>query len=590
LVIFKINKAINMALTLKQLANMATSEKQDAIIAEIARCKKDPVYFIENYVKITDAVTGVKIPFKLYSYQKTALETFEKADYCMSMKSRQMGFTTVTAAYAAWFLATKSNMIVNVLANKLRTSRKFLKTVRQMLDYARTDAPWLVADYVYNNNGKDSFTLKTGSTITAESNNEDACRGETINLLIIDEVAAIDRSNPERMAEIWSSAGITLTRSRGKCIAISTPKGQSGWYFEQYTNANVNGWTIIDAHWIQHPIYSQGAYQYIKDPDHPEGGYIKYFNETWPTTTDKKNQLIFKTKETYGYILDGKLRSPWYDAESKRLGPNRTKCELDCSFAGSGGEVIDSEQLRTMLLKAREVKIINPVQKGIWKSFKQYKSYNPGHGYVLSADVATGDGTDFSAFVVVDLTTREVVATFKDQLEPTVFAKIITDVGNTYGACMAIVEYQGPGLTVLTELKNLKYTNIYHHTLKKQDITKTQKRKPGFWQSDSTRTLGGDKLEEVINTSELTIYSEDIINELYTWIWDKDGKRRHAPGKNDDLIMALSNAVFYMYFVAPKREVNNFMMKTQFNIQRVGIFNQSAWGFEDIKDLGLTDF
>ncbi len=31
---------------------------------------------------------------------------------------------------------------------------------------------------------------------------------------------------------------LTLTRSRGTCIAISTPRGKSGWYFDQYSDAD----------------------------------------------------------------------------------------------------------------------------------------------------------------------------------------------------------------------------------------------------------------------------------------------------------------------------------------------------------------
>jgi hypothetical protein len=573
-------------LTLDYLNSLDPEARLKEIIKETKKCKQDPIYCIETYFSITDAETGNRIPAKLYPYQIKAIQDFENYNYNLSMKSRQMGFTTVSALYCAWFMGTKQNMVVNALANKLKTSVKFLKTVRDILDNARKVAPWLIPHYVDNDNAKISFTLKNGCSIKAESNNEDACRGETINLLIIDEVAAIDRSNPERMSEIWSSAGITLTRSKGKCIGISTPKGSSGWYFEQYTNADANGWNIIEAHWSQHPIYSQGLYQYIKDDNHPEGGYIKHFNETWPTPFDKVTAETYKTKETYNYIRDGRLRSPWYDVESKKLGVQRTRCELDCSFAGSGSEVLDPEVIRTIAAFAKEFPSLpsektNIPSSGIWKSYKQFKPFNPAHGYLISADVSTGDGSDFSAFIVLDITTHEVVATYKDQVEPLAYAKILDHIGKKFGNCLLIVENQGPGLTTLLELKNLGYPNIFYHTLKKADVTKTQRRKLGFWQGEQSRLLGGDRLEEDLNTNKLKVYSQDIVTELHTWIWDKDGKRRHAPGKNDDLLMALSNAMFYVYYVATRKANTQNMIRQHLEV----ISNKFVDDLIDYKEL-----
>ncbi len=572
-------------LTVAFLKTLDPETRQKTIIKEFVKCKKDPIYCIETYFTVLDSAKGARVPFKLYPHQKRAVRDFEEYSSNLTMKTRQMGFTAVSSAYVAFYMITKQNQIINALAQEKKTSRKFLRQVRETLDNARKTAPWLVSDYVFNNNGKDSFTLKTGCIITAEANKPDACRGDTINLLIIDEVAAISH-----MEEIWASAGLTLTKSRGKCIGISTPKGASGWYFEQYSNAADNGWNIIEAHWSEHPDYLKGMYQFIKDSTHKEGGYIKRFNEEWPDVSDATQLKKYFTKETYPYMTDGKLRSPWYDYESKRLGLQKTRCELDCSFSGSGSEVLDAEVIRALRLGAKEHIPLDPFMlgfetKGMWKSLKIFEEYNPDHGYSLGADVATGDGSDFSTIVVMDLTTKEIVTTYKEHIDPIMFAKIIKAVGLYYGYCMAMVEYQGPGLTVLLELKNnLRYTKLFYSTLKKAEPTKPQKRKIGFWQGQSTRALGGDKLEECVNTNQIFIYSEDIIAEFDTWIWDTDGKRRHAPGKNDDLIMALANLMFYIYYVLPKQTMNKSMMQSQFSRETTGNMsdNKQMWDYRDL--------
>jgi hypothetical protein len=553
-------------LTLTYLNSLDPITKQKEILSEFIKCKRDPVYTIQTYFTVLDASKGQRVPFTLYPHQIRAVNDYENYSLNITMKTRQMGFTAISAAYVAFYMCTKQNQVINALAQEKKTSRKFLRQVRETLDNARKTAPWLVADYVFNNNGKDSFTLKTGCIITAEANKPDACRGDTINLLIIDEVAAITH-----MDEIWASAGLTLTKSRGKCIAISTPKGNSGWYFEQYSNAAENGWNIIEAHWSEHPDYRLGMYQFIKDSNHLEGGYVKFFNEEWPDVTDPIQLMKYHTKPTYPYVLDGKLRSPWYDYESKRLGLQKTRCELDCSFSGSGGEVLDGEVIRALRLNARlilpiDITTVGFELTGMWRSLKIYKEYDENCGYVLSADVATGDGSDFSTIVVINITTKEIVCTYKEKVDPIMFARIIKQVAIYFGKCLVMVEYQGPGLAVLLELKNnLHYSKLYHSTLKKQEPTKVQKRKIGFWQGGSTRELGGAKLEETLNTNELRVYSEEFIFELDTWIWDTDGKRRHASGKNDDLIMAATNALFYIYYVLPRRDINASMMQSTFS-------------------------
>lgn len=567
-------------LTTDRLQKLTAEQYQQETLVEFLRCKNDYAYMIENYFTVLDPVLSQRVPFKLYPHQRKALYDFQHNRYNLTMKSRQMGLTTIAAAFVAAYMCMNRNKEISALATKLKTSKAFLKKVRAFLDDARKrtcinpnakidqQASWLISNYVKGDDGKESFTLKTNCHIAAESNNEDACRGETLNLLIIDEVATITK-----MEDIWSAAGVTLTRSNGACIGISTPKGQSGWYFEQYIAAEQKGWNIIDAHWIEHPDFSKGSYVWITNDSlgvqrlteiieqykvQPVSkavygnGFLVFFNNDWPDRTQNNN---YKTKQTYKYLCDGRLRSPWYDAESKKLGKEKTKCELDCSFAGSGSEVLDPEIIRALTAKAQNVDVVNRPRRGLWKSFKQFAVYNEEHEYLLSSDCATGDGSDFSAFVVIDLTTLEVVASYKEQLDPKAYATIINDVGRAYGTCLVVVEHQY-GLTTLLDLKQVySYPNLFYSTLKKEDPTDPgrRKKKIGFWQSRETKMVGGDKLEEMIINGELKFYSSDVISELNTWIWTKQGLRGHLEGKNDDLIMALTIAVYVICYVQTAR-------------------------------------
>lgn len=582
-------------LTLKYLNTLTPEEQQVAIIKEYDKCRKDIGYCMRTYFTVMDPKKGTRIPFTPYPYQGDAINDFQAHRYNMTMKTRQTGLTTVCTVYAAAYMCLKKNQIIYALANKLKVSRKFLKMVRDVLDGARKHYPWLVPAYLDGNDGKDSFSVATGCVITAEPNTDEACRSETINLLFIDEVAAIDKLHPGRMEAIWASAGPTLSRSNGTCIAISTPKGQQGWYYDQYIHAQENGWNIVEAHWSQHPDYRLGLYIFAKTEDDKNvidavethglaiadrrdvpGGQIVFFDTGWPDTTHPADLRNYKTRETYAYILDGRLRSPWYDIESKRLGPQMTRCELDCSFAGSGSEVLDAEILRALNIMTQKFKPISAPGKGVWKSYKEYEAPNVHNSYVIAVDTATGDGSDYSAFSVINCQTKKVVATFKDQLFPDAFAEVVATVGHRFNSANAVIENAGGGLTVLLGLQKLKYPHIYRHKLKSKDpTTKDRRSKLGLWMDDNVRSLMTDKLDEWIRTDLLKVYSEDMVAELHTWIWDKDGKRRHAPGKHDDLIMATAMGVYYIAYVLESQGVNRQNMNTMFSVDRTNWGNGS---------------
>ena len=77
-------------------------------IKEIIRCGKDPIYFMKNYVRIQHTVRGL-IPFETYDFQDDCVKQFEENRFNIVLKSRQLGLSTVTAAYAVWFAIFKKD-------------------------------------------------------------------------------------------------------------------------------------------------------------------------------------------------------------------------------------------------------------------------------------------------------------------------------------------------------------------------------------------------------------------------------------------------------------------------------------------------
>lgn len=562
-----------MKLTKEYLATLPADKRQQKILKEYIKCKNDFKYCIETYFTV---LAGTKrTPFKLFPHQEEILYAYQNFINCISLKTRQMGFTTFTSAYVACLSIFENNHKTLLISKTLDDSKDFLKLIKDILNEAREDYPWLVPEYQKGYDNKISFTLATGSLVKASSTSDTAGRGiPGLKLAIVDEAAYIDRKSPGKMQEIWSALSPALAAVQGRTIIISTPKGVSGWYFNTYTNAKTLGFHIIEAHWTKHPIYSKGTYQWIaNENDLENGGHLKWYNENWPDSIFDKDtgNFIKMIKESYQFIKDGKIRSPWYDLESKKLGNLLTRCELDCSFSGTGGEVIDSDLLREIRTYADTCTYTNPYEKlgGIYRNYKQYKEFNSAHQYVLSGDVATGDGDDYSTFTVLDLTELEICATYKEQLLPETFALIIKQIASDYGKCKVVVENAGGGGTTLQELKRQSYSNIYYSILQKKDpSTGMKKKKIGLWMSEDVRWQGGDRLEGVIRLREIKIPCLDIYEELQTWIWDKDGKRRHAPEKNDDLIIALQHGVWYYFYAYQRSQRNKEIFRNSFEVQR----------------------
>ena len=81
---------------------------------------------------------------------------------------------------------------------------------------------------------------------------------------------------------------------------------------------------------------------------------------------------------------------------------------------------------------------------------------------MLVADVARGDGKDYSVFHIIKLETMEVIAEYQGKPAPDVYATMLYSAGKEYGNCLLVVENNSVGFAVLDKLKDLEYPNIYY--------------------------------------------------------------------------------------------------------------------------------
>ena len=165
-------------------------------VAEWLKCAEDPIYFIENYVKIVTLDDGLKL-MKLFEYQKDIVRSLWLNRFSIGSLPRQCGKTTCVAAFFVWYITFNSNKTCAILANKAATAREILSRVQKAFEYL---PKWLQHGVVEWNKG--SFELENGSRILAASTSSSAIRGFSINCVTGSTLVTVRNSDGEFVREI----------------------------------------------------------------------------------------------------------------------------------------------------------------------------------------------------------------------------------------------------------------------------------------------------------------------------------------------------------------------------------------------------
>jgi len=459
---------------------MAYQPEKEEIVKEIIKSGKDPVYFINTYARISHPQYGL-IPFKTYDFQTELVNNFDDHRFNVILKARQLGISTITAAYVAWLMMFHKEKNVLVIATQFKTASNLVKKVKAI---HKNLPEWMKIARISIDN-RTSFELTNGSQIKATSTSQDAGRSEALSLLVIDEAAHV-----EGLDELWTGLYPTLSTG-GRCIALSTPNGVGNWFHQTCTDAQEerNDFYLTTLRWHVHPE------------------------------------------------RDGE----WFDKETKNMSRRQIAQELECNFNMSGETVFHPDDMAIIESSLKDPKYKTGFDRNFWIWEEHLSEFT----YLLAADVARGDGKDFSAFHIYKVETMEIIGEYQGKPTPDVFANMLNEVGKEYGNCMVVVENNSIGWTVLDKLQEREYPNLYYSYKSSHEyvdpITAENKNNTvvGFSMTQKTRPLVIAKMEEMIRNKLITIYSKRLYNEMKTFVWHH-GKPQAMRGYNDDLTIACS--------------------------------------------------
>ena len=450
------------------------------IYKEVIKCGKDPVYFVNNYARISHPQRGL-IPFKTYDFQSELLNDFNNYRFNIILKARQLGISTITAGYIVWLMLFHRDKNVLVIATKFGTASNLVKKVKHILknvpDFLQ------ITDITIDN--RSSFELSNGSQIKASSTSGDAGRSEALSLLVVDEAAHV-----EGLSELWTGLYPTLSTG-GRCIALSTPNGVGNWFHKTYTESEQG---VNDFH---------------------------YTKLLWDVHPDRDRE--------------------WFEKETRNMSRRQIAQELECNFNTSGETVMHPDDIKRIFETVRDPKH----RTGFDRNFWIWEEYQDGCSYLLVADVARGDGKDYSVFHIIKLETMEIVGEYQGKPTPDIYASMLFSAGREYGNCLLVVENNSVGFAVLDKLIDLQYPNLYysvkstHEYVNQLEAEVMSNSVAGFTTSQKTRPLIVAKLEEFVRNKLITIYSLRTANEFKTFIWN-NGRPQAMRSYNDDLTMALA--------------------------------------------------
>jgi len=464
---------------------------KEVIKKEYVKCAKSPSYFMIKYCMIQHPTKG-KVPFQLYPFQQDTLEQFAIHDRLVILKSRQLGISTLIAGYALWLILFHSDKNCLVVAIDQNTSKNLVTKVRVMYDNIPS---WLRIKATESN--KLSIRLTNGSQIKAVASTGTSGRSEALSLVIVDEAAFVEGAE-----ELWASLQQTLSTG-GQGIILSTPNGVGN-----------------------------------------------FFHKTWIKAENNEFDKPYKTIRL-PWTVHPERDIEWRKRQDQELGIRLAAQECDCSFSTSGNTVVAPEII-THYVKTYEKE---PIEKtGFDGNMWVWERPDYSKNYIVSADVARGDATDYSAFHVIEVESAAQVASYKGQPTTRDFGNMLVAVATQYADAMLSIENANIGWATIQQVIERGYRNLYYtqrddaldsdrYLMRGHDLSSRAGLVAGFTMSHKIRPLAISRLELYMRENSCIIRDKRLLDELYTFIY-RNGRPEAASGYNDDMVMSFAQGLW----------------------------------------------
>lgn len=474
--------------------NIPKSEAQfewtPKMIHELKKCKEDIVYFAENYFYIVSLDRGKEV-IKLYTRQRQILRSLVNNRFTCLLSCRQFGKTTLMTIYALWISCFEPDQRIMIVANREKTAINIFKRIRTAYEQLPNFLKPGVKEY-----GQTGLTFDNDSSIGVSTTTATAVRGESISVLIIDEMGFIENHLIE---EFWSSViPVVSSGKKSKIFAVSTPNGTDNKFYEVYSVAErgKSAWKAERVDWWDIP------------------GRTEKWKEQQIQLLGSEEKFL----QEYGNVF------------------------LDQGNSAVGAAIIE---------RFKENKK-NPIYTLDHGNYKIFETPDINKFYVIGVDVGEGIGRASSVAQVLDVTDlkhiEQVAVYASNSIEPYHFANNLVKLCNQWGNPPLLVERNNCGGQVIDALF---YKHEYEKIVSCSKISPTNtqaSRHLGILSHTNLRFAGVTNMRYWINTLQ-SVYINDIdtIKELETFIKYPNGTyRKKNDNFYDDRVMSLVWVLFIL--------------------------------------------
>ena len=466
---------------------------------------KDPLKFIPK-LNITDK-RGKNIRLHPNEEQTKILQTLLTGDDTLILKPRQIGSTTIIAAYLFWvWYSADEPVTVAVMSHKLQSSKHILAIIKKYYN----NLPKKLRCKLTTENTTELCRDNGAKIIAVSAESKGGMRSFTATHLMISEFAFAER--PE---EMLSTAISSI--NEGQLIIESTANYYGDCLHQeiQKSEAGEGGWNFLFFAWSQHK-------EYMTAP--PKSFQLSPEEEKLSTRYNLTPSQMY-----------------WRRIKAQRLGSNQFKREYPLSIAEAytqGADAYFSED---------DLQYTNAIPSTADNEIQYLQKPIRGHNYSVGVDVSAGVGRDYSAIVVFDKTTYNPVCLYRTNTQSTAkFSETLHHIATEYNKAKILTESNNMGAALLTELRHKGYTNLW--------VTDTGK---DWLTTAKTKPLIFEQLKETLSQGVITMLDEVTLSELRSVIVDHKGRIDVAAGSRHhaDTVIALALGLHCLAQVTnPKQE------------------------------------
>lgn len=333
-----------------------------------------------------------------------------------------------------------------------------------------------------------------------------------------------------------------ITSCRIMCSTPNGDRGQAGAFYDVVTkDTSTDSTTRIILDWKMD--HDKAAGLYMSDG---ESNDLRLIDKTYP----------FEAK--YPFVLDGKIRSPYYDYECNRAGatPRAIAAELDMDFGGATSRFFDpaliarafsgcrNPDCRAHLKKDCDVWIAQLIEdeRGdieLWfppgaeidvDEHSGLIRLPQGRRYAMGCDISMGIGgpnSSYSAAVILDATSGEQIAEWRhNKMVPEQFAEYAATLGTAFNLAVICPEVTGVGLRFLSRIVEIGYRALWLRPQSKDSLMPGLSRRPGYENKDGGFQLLGE-LQDALRFDKVHVFSRRIIQECERYFVSEIGQLKH---------------------------------------------------------------